>query len=305
MPETSTLLAGFAPTETPWTFAAAVKDPVVEEPLDLLWHRQVAFQVMRPLQWGGYWITPTLVTLVSGAVGVLAGAAYYRGATEGPAWFVAGSILLFVSVVLDCADGMLARLRGGGSHFGMLLDGLMDLVVGLAVWFGLAHSALAGMKQWWAWPLAFFVLVSIVAHCALYDSIKNSFLRHSLPRAVRPPAEPPVPTTPFARAVHVFYRTGYGTISAAFGAVDDAALDAAEPAQFRGEFMGTMRLVGWLGLGTHMFIVYCAGLLGALSLPAPFIALLILVGLGLNALTVSVIVSRRRAARRLLERLEA
>jgi len=305
MRETTTVESIFAETETPWTFDAAVKDPAVEEPADYFWHRKVAFQLMRPLQWGFAWVTPARLTIFSGILGALAGWAYYRASADGPVWFFIGSALLFISVVFDCMDGMLARLRGGGTPFGMLLDGAMDLVVGLCVWFGLAHSALAGMTQWWAWPLAFFALVSIVVHCALYDSVKNFFVRHSLPIAARPPVKPTVPTTPIAKATYLLYSTAYGLVARVFGAGEDEALEAADPVEFRREFSGTMRIVGWLGLGTHLVVVYLAALLGAFARPAPFIAVLVVVGIGLNGLMFVAVAARKRAAQRLRDRLNA
>ena len=104
-------------------------------------------------------VTPNQVTLVSGACGVTAGVLLALGAT----WPVALALLGFL--VFDCADGQLARRRGGGSIYGRAFDGVGDYLTGLGVHVGLgfvmshalqsvvagvAASVLAGAALVWA-----------------------------------------------------------------------------------------------------------------------------------------------------------
>jgi phosphatidylglycerophosphate synthase len=69
-------------------------------------------------------ITPNQLTLASLVV-ALGGAAVLLG-WPGYLGLVFGILLLEAAYVLDCADGMLARLRGTASPAGHLLDFLMD-----------------------------------------------------------------------------------------------------------------------------------------------------------------------------------
>ena len=88
----------------------------VEEWIDWHLHRRLAAFVVDRL--APTPITPNQVTLASGAVGLLAGGALYLAATGSRIWgLVAGATLLF-GVVLDCADGQLARIRGEASPLG-------------------------------------------------------------------------------------------------------------------------------------------------------------------------------------------
>lgn len=104
-------------------------------------------------------VTPNQVTLVSGACGVTAGVLLALGAT----WPVAVALLGFL--VFDCADGQLARRRGGGSVYGRAFDGVGDYLTGLGVHVGLgfvmvralgsivagvAAAVLAGLALIWA-----------------------------------------------------------------------------------------------------------------------------------------------------------
>jgi phosphatidylglycerophosphate synthase len=70
-------------------------------------------------------ITPNRVTLAAFAVGLLA-AACFTQASRG--WLIAGAACYYVSFLLDCVDGKVARLNGTGSIFGMWLDYILDHV---------------------------------------------------------------------------------------------------------------------------------------------------------------------------------
>src|ERR1043165_9711045 len=69
-------------------------------------------------------VTPNQVTFLSTVVAAVAAAMF---AVVPGYWGVVGAALVFeFSFVLDCADGMLARLRKIASPLGHLLDFLMD-----------------------------------------------------------------------------------------------------------------------------------------------------------------------------------
>jgi len=93
-----------------------VSKPVeVEELVDLRIHRPLAARLIPLLVRTP--ITPNQVTLLSGFTGILAGVCLALGATRPVMCLVSGA-LLFLSVVLDCCDGQLARARGISSTTG-------------------------------------------------------------------------------------------------------------------------------------------------------------------------------------------
>ena len=69
-------------------------------------------------------ITPNQVTFLSAVVAALS-CAIFAG-LPGWLWLVVAALIFEFSFVLDCADGMLARLRKIASPIGHLLDFLMD-----------------------------------------------------------------------------------------------------------------------------------------------------------------------------------
>ncbi len=101
-------------------------------------------------------LTPNAVTLLSALSSLLAIVALATLPISVPVGLLA-AVLLVLGFALDSADGQLARLRGGGSKAGELLDHGVDLVVKLslhlAVFLAWWHSGVSGWLL--AVPLAF------------------------------------------------------------------------------------------------------------------------------------------------------
>jgi CDP-diacylglycerol--glycerol-3-phosphate 3-phosphatidyltransferase len=81
-------------------------------------------------------VTPNAVT-IAGTVGVLIGS--YLGALGHLFW---GTWVVTASALTDALDGTMARMRGGSSRFGALLDSSMDRIADAAV-FGAVTFYLA------------------------------------------------------------------------------------------------------------------------------------------------------------------
>jgi len=146
-----------------------------EEPLDRFLNRPLArwaARILKPTP-----ITANQVSAFAGLLGVLAGMAMGLGT---PAALILAAILLWGQLVFDCADGELARLRGGGGWTGQVVDGLFDYVVAIAIHVGL-WVLMAKTPGWRHEP--WYVIGSVVAlagfsmalHSALFDAAKQSF----------------------------------------------------------------------------------------------------------------------------------
>lgn len=100
---------------------------------DFAWNRYVcrpvAAVVVHALS--GSRVTPNQITLVAFAVAALS--AMLLVVLPGHAGIAIAILVFELSYVLDCADGMLARLRGTQSIQGHLLDFLMDEIKAFAV----------------------------------------------------------------------------------------------------------------------------------------------------------------------------
>ncbi len=79
-------------------------------------------------------LSPNHITVLSGVVGVLGALCFLPGGYWGP---VLGALLLQFSVVLDCCDGEVARVKFMESPLGDWLDIVCDTVVHIAIFFGM------------------------------------------------------------------------------------------------------------------------------------------------------------------------
>ena len=100
-------------------YRKGLKPLVVEEWVDLLIYRPLGFLVALPLKFTP--VSPNLVTLASGFVGLLGAVAMAFGRHDLLVW---GAILYAFSNVLDCSDGQLARMTGKFSRYGRIYDGV-------------------------------------------------------------------------------------------------------------------------------------------------------------------------------------
>lgn len=86
-------------------------------------------------------VSPNAVT-VAGTVGVLFGALVFGARGH----LVAGALIVTFFALTDALDGTMARMRGGSSKFGALLDSSMDRIADGAV-FGAVAYYLAGQDN--------------------------------------------------------------------------------------------------------------------------------------------------------------
>lgn len=103
------------------------------KPADLPFNTWIARPLAAPIV---AWLEPTRVTpnqVTLAALVVAGAAAAVLGLVPGHLGLVAGGLVFTLSYVLDCADGMLARLRGTASPVGHLLDFLMDEIKAFVV----------------------------------------------------------------------------------------------------------------------------------------------------------------------------
>ncbi len=104
----------------------------------------------RPLSWllAGLGFTPNLVSLLSLAVSVLGLVLVADGSW---ARMTQGALLVHLGLLLDHADGQVARRKGLGTTWGMYLDMVIDRIVEIGLVLGLAFAAVRGVTGVPAW----------------------------------------------------------------------------------------------------------------------------------------------------------
>ncbi|KMP11928.1 hypothetical protein UR09_02290 [Candidatus Nitromaritima sp. SCGC AAA799-A02] len=138
-------------------------EPGLVEPVNRYLHNPIAAVIVNFLK--KTWVTPNQVTYASIFTGLVS--AYFFSQGTGFSIFQAG-ILLEVVLVLDCADGQLARARGCSSDWGRLLDGIAGYIIYLAILFGI----MIGFGKYYT-ALATIGIVTVLKAIA-YDYCKLS-----------------------------------------------------------------------------------------------------------------------------------
>lgn len=82
-------------------------------------------------------LTPNQLTVCSFLLGIAGGFVYVGGT---PLLFALAGILVMLSTIFDCADGMLARTKGMTSRFGAFLDLYLDRIADFAVLAGMSFG---------------------------------------------------------------------------------------------------------------------------------------------------------------------
>lgn len=104
-------------------------------------------------------LTPTEVTWASVGIAALSALAFAHG---GRGYLIAGAIGLYLSFVLDCVDGQLARYLRSYSRYGGWLDAIADRGKEYLVYAGLAYGATrSGLDGTWALAIAAMVLLTV------------------------------------------------------------------------------------------------------------------------------------------------
>lgn len=150
----------------------------VEEVLDLIFFRPLAFVFVKAVYKTP--LTPNAITVIATIVGVAA--AYWMAVGTATALVIA-ALLLICYNVLDCSDGMLARLQHSGSRIGRVLDGAADYIVTVAFYVGIGIGyASRSSSPILAWSLTLAAGISNAVHSGLVDFYRNRFLDHLLQR---------------------------------------------------------------------------------------------------------------------------
>ncbi len=153
-------------------FKRSLKMVEVEELFDLFLFRPLAFLFVKAIYRTR--ITPNQITLYSISVGVAAGVCFGFGT---PGVIEAGAAFYILSIILDCADGQLARLKKNGTRMGRLLDGLVDYITETCVFLGVSIGLRPeGWRDDRWWILIAAMVASTICHAMMLDYYRNRFM---------------------------------------------------------------------------------------------------------------------------------
>ena len=153
-------------------FKTLLKSTEVEDPINVYVHRPLAYAFV----WSIFKtnITPNMVTLMAVFVGFVSGVMIMLGT---PGAMIAAGICLWVSAILDGADGFLARAKNLQSQFGRALDGWADAMVAIFTVFPAVYHIWVTYHDPMLMAMCVPAIGLTVLHLNIYDFYKESYLR--------------------------------------------------------------------------------------------------------------------------------
>ena len=168
-------------------YKASLKAVEVEEIFDLIIYRPLAFLFVKATYSTN--LTPDQVSITALLIGSAAGIMFGFGEYS---YLLIGACLYFISNVLDCADGQIARLKKNGTKVGRVVDGFVDYVVSIFIFLGIAFGLSGQFRhfeinlwgnailQWnpvtYIWVLSILGAISSAVQAFYFDFYRNKFL---------------------------------------------------------------------------------------------------------------------------------
>jgi hypothetical protein len=153
-------------------FSQLLKSRDVEDPINLWVHRPLAYAFCKLIFRTA--ITPNQVTLLAIVLGLTAAACWLEGSRSAMVW---GGALLWISAIMDGADGILARAKNMQSAFGRALDGTADMLVGLTTTAACLYHLASTGADWTLLLLGAGATLTTGFQLNLYDFYKELHLR--------------------------------------------------------------------------------------------------------------------------------
>jgi len=134
-------------------------------------HNTILHRVVRPLvrQLSRTPVTPNHITSVRLVSGFGAAALF----AAGEAWWLLGTVVFLISMLLDRADGELARQTGQMSRFGHKFDLLSDYASLVAVFVGIGFGVRDGWLGPWSIGLGIVAGLAIISMFALVARVER------------------------------------------------------------------------------------------------------------------------------------
>lgn len=171
-------------------YLSSLKSVYVEEFIDLFFFRPLAYLLLKIFYILP--ITPNQISFLAMIIGIFSGIYFSKGNYHG---FILGGILYGIFNVVDCLDGMIARVKKNGTKTGRLVDGMVDYIVSAAVFFGFAVGLTKAVRMgtlslpFKAWFLIIIAGISTMIHALLTDKFRNLYETHVNGKFITPQHE--------------------------------------------------------------------------------------------------------------------
>ncbi|MCC6399051.1 MAG: CDP-alcohol phosphatidyltransferase family protein, partial [Bacteroidetes bacterium] len=238
------------------TYQSSIKSDVSDELINTYLLRPIAHQFVRLLYRTS--VTPNQVTAASIVAGFASAAVFALG---GPTWYPLAGLLVTSKDLLDSIDGQLARAKQMFSRLGRFLDSLGDIAVNLAVFGAVSLSLYHDSGQPFLFVLAIAGFLGTTLRVSYHVFYQTSFLhlQNAYPtnRVVEEVQQVDSLEDSHTRMMQRLYLVLYGWQDRLMVRIDQwsqKGLGTFHPELWYGDRIA-LRLSGFLGLGTELFIL--------------------------------------------------
>ncbi len=279
-------------------YKKSLKMAEAEEILDLIFYRPIAFVLVKLIY--RLPITPNQMTYAALVAGIISAVQFGRGTETGFLW---GAVWYVIANVLDCGDGMLARLQKSGTPLGRLVDGVVDWLSSVAIFYGLGMgmSAYFGNPLYWLLAIAAGVLSGY--HAMVFDKRQqeyiaaargeHNFAEREQEKAQRERSETRSPFRRLVLSAYLWY------MKVQQGSHRSEQPVQCTPSRYREQSKRIMRWWTWLGPTTNRTLLMIAGIAAR---PDWFCWLVIIPA---NIYLAGMVVWQRKVSRRLRDAADA
>jgi phosphatidylglycerophosphate synthase len=244
-------------------------------------------------------ITPNQVTIASTIAGLCAGVAYSWG---GPGAVAAGGVLVTLKDLLDSADGQLARARNQYSRQGRFLDSIGDFLANVAIFSGIAWTLFHSTGNPFAWVWAFLAFAGITLRVSYHVFYHTSYLHlqgsYEINRITEEKRGEDLEEDATTLILQTVFQVFYGWQDRLMVKIDTVCRSGRSGPRFLERWYSdriALRLSGFLGFGTELFILMLCSVFYRLDL------YLLLNLVAMNAIVVLSFLYRRMILRKRLE----
>lgn len=155
-------------------YKSSLKKIEAEEFLDILFFRPLGFIIVKIFY--GLPLTPNHYSLMAFICGLISAVFFFLN--RSPMDQTYGALFFLLFAILDCCDGMQARLKKNGSPLGRVIDGLVDWSINAVVYLALVFGALKDAQYLQAF-LFFFAGATKAINSGVYDNQLMEYLSFS------------------------------------------------------------------------------------------------------------------------------
>jgi phosphatidylglycerophosphate synthase len=152
-------------------FKSSIKSPDTEEKLDLLLYRPFGYLIAKAAN--AMSMTPTMLSIMGLYIGLLA--SYYYLWPQNNQALISAGLFLILSGIFDSADGQLARISNQSTKIGLVLDGVCDSIVTIAVYAACSWPLIESYGSYFA-IIVGFALYLHSCQCAILDFYHREYL---------------------------------------------------------------------------------------------------------------------------------